>query len=66
MPFVYGYNGERITDGFVDNIVMEKLDFDKQLSHLEIQTVDDNFIAWRTLHVNWLFKENAWLDLYIW
>ena len=52
MPFVYGYAGEKIEDGFVDNIVMEKLDFKKQLSHIEIQTVDDNFIAWRTLHVD--------------
>ena len=52
MPFVYGYNGKKIKDGRVSNIIMEKLDFDKQLSHLEIQTVDDNFVTWRTLHVN--------------
>ena len=52
MPFVYGYSGKKITDGFVDNIVMEKLDFNKQLSMVEMQTVDDNFITWRTINVN--------------
>ena len=52
MPFVYGYNGKKIKDGRVSNIIMEKLDFEKQLNHLEIQTVDDNFVTWRTLHVN--------------
>ena len=52
MPFVYGYNGERIKDGKVKNIVMEKLNFNKQLSHLELQAVDDNFITWRTINVN--------------
>ena len=52
MPFVYGYNGKTINNGIVDNIVMEKLNFDKQLSHVEIQKVDDNFVTWRTINVN--------------
>ena len=52
MPFVYGYNGKKIKNGLVDNIVMEKLDFKKQLSMSELQTVDDNFITWRTLNVD--------------
>ena len=52
MPFVYGYNRQKIYKGKTDNIIMEKLNFNKQLSHLELQTVDDNFVTWRTLHVN--------------
>ena len=52
MPFVYGYNNKTITNGIVDNIVMDKLNFNKQLSHVELQVVDDNFVTWRTLNVN--------------
>lgn len=52
MPFVYGYTGNKIENRLVDDIVLEKLDFSKQLSMLELKTVDDNFVAWRTINVD--------------
>ena len=35
----------------VDEIIMDKLDFDKQLTSDEMEAVDHNFLAWRTLNV---------------
>ena len=52
MPFVYGYNNKKIVDGKADDIILEKLDFNKKLSMVEMKTVDDNFITWRTINVN--------------
>jgi hypothetical protein len=51
MPFVYGYNGSSIQDGYVDEIIMEKLNFDKKLNQKEIETVDHNFLVWKTIHL---------------
>jgi hypothetical protein len=50
MPFVYGYTGNEINDGYVDEIVMEKLDFDKVLTEDELKSVDHNFTAWRAIN----------------
>ena len=52
MPFVYGYHGKKIEEDLVDDIVLDKLDFDKQLTMEEVRVVDNNFIAWRTINVN--------------
>jgi len=51
MPFVYGYTGAKIKDNKVDEIIIDKLDFDWQLTPEEIETVDHNISAWRTLNV---------------
>ena len=51
MPFVYGYNGIKIKDNKVNHILMDKLDFNKQLTSDEMEAVDYNFLAWRTLNV---------------
>jgi hypothetical protein len=50
MPFVYGYTGNEIHDGYVDEIVMEKLDFNKVLTEDELKSVDHNFTAWRAIN----------------
>ena len=52
MPFVYGYTGNKIQDGKVEHIVLDKLDFNKQLSEEELKAVDNNFLAWRAINVN--------------
>ena len=50
MPFVYGYTGNEINDGYVDDIVMEKLDFNKVLTDDELKSVDHNFRQWKPIN----------------